>query len=102
MQGFYIEWSVFPGYGVLLECHISDLMLDEFLLFSIARIELRETVYITHLMFSLFCISHIAIFIAEILAVWIEASLGSALLLVMSTYTAAKPTNLPVPFDPSV
>ena len=63
-----------------------------------ASIELSESVYITHLMSSLFCISLIAFFIAVISAVWMEASFGSAPLLVMTANIAAKPTFLPVLF----
>ena len=31
VQELYIKWSVFPSYGVLIVCHISDLILDGFL-----------------------------------------------------------------------
>ena len=79
-------------------CHISDLILDIFLLFSIASIELSESVYITHFMSSLFFNS----FIAVISSVWIDAFSDSAPLLVMSANTSAKPTFFPVLFDPSV
>ena len=55
-------WSVFPGYGILLVCHKSDLILDNFLLFLMGNIELIKSVYITHLLSSPFCISVIAVF----------------------------------------
>ena len=67
-----------------------------------ANIELSESVYITHLMSSLFFIFLIAIFIAVISSVWMVASSGNAPLLVMSKNTAAKPTFFPVLFDQSV
>ena len=66
----------FPGYGAPLIYHISDLLLDSFsLLLSIVSIELEVSVYVTHLMSSLFCISLIAIFIAVISAGWMEVLL---------------------------
>ena len=92
MQGLYTMWSVYLGYGVLLVCHIFDLILDDFsLLFSMASIELSESVYITHLTSSFFCISLIAIFLLSF------QLCGCMLLLLMSANTA-KPNLFPVLF----
>ena len=61
VQWLYIVWAVFPGDGALLVCHISDLVLGDFLSFLMASIELNESVYITCLMSSLSFISFIAV-----------------------------------------
>ena len=60
-----------------------------FLLFSMASIELGESVYINHFMSSLFL--PLSLLIS---AAWIDVSSVSARLLVMSSNTAAKPTFL--------
>ena len=64
------------------------------LLFSMASIKLGESVYITYLLSSLFCISLIAVIWWMLLLV--------VLLFWLSANTAAKPTFLLVLFDPSV
>ena len=63
-------------------CHVSDLI--KYLLFT------QRVCNITHSISSLFCNSLIDV----ISAVWMDASSGSAPLLVMSTNTGAKPTFL--------
>ena len=71
--GILHVWTVIPGYGALLVCHIFNLVLGNFLLFSMVNIELNESVYYP---------SYILSFIAVISAVWIETFSGSAPLLV--------------------
>ena len=83
----------FPGYRVLLVCHIYDLIVKDFvLLLSMASIKVSESVYITHLISSLFVSLSLLSF----------QLCGWMLLLVMNLNTAAKPSFLPVLFDPSV
>ena len=94
---------LFPGYGTSQVCHVSDLILNSLpLLLSMASIKLSVSVYIRHLVSTLFYISLIAIYIVVISAVWMDVSSDSAPLLVMCTNTAAEHTFLPVLLDPSV
>ena len=84
-----------PANEALLVCHISDIILDNFLYCSRWRALNSASLYILPI---LCLLSSIAV----ISAVWMDASAGSAPLLVMCANTAAKPTFLPVLFDPSL
>ena len=64
VQGLYIVRAVFPDFKALLVCRTSDLVLGNFLLFSLASIELNKSVYVTHLMSSLSFIFFIAVILA--------------------------------------